>query len=90
MLPDDIDAVQEAVEKDTNDALARHQAEQAAADRQARIDASFRPRVPDEERRCHGCDVLIGMARLKAQPMTGLCTSCASEAEMVLRQGWYP
>lgn len=88
MLPDDIDAAQEAAETNTNDALARHQAEQAEADRQARIAASFRPNVPAEERRCHGCDELIGLARLRAQPMTGLCTQCASEAENMLRQGW--
>ena len=90
MLPDDIDAAQETAEGYTRDALAAHQAEQAEADRQARIAMSFRPRVPDDERRCHGCDALIGMARLRLQPMTGLCTTCATESERLLRQGWCP
>lgn len=86
MTPDDMDAAQDSALADQDAAVAAFLQVQAEQERAQRVAQSFRPRVPDALRRCHGCEGAIEPARLKLLPCTGLCAKCAIEAERIIRQ----
>ncbi|MGO4699819.1 TraR/DksA C4-type zinc finger protein [Dyella sp. 2RAB6] len=79
-MTDDIERAQEIEQRDRDNAL------RLQLERQARIKASFAPRVEGVEATCIDCDEAIEPERLKAlSHKTSRCAQCARDHEHRLR-----